>query len=136
MRFDIWHHLDCAPSGRVDVNIGPPTRKRRLTVDLTCTVAQKIHIHFAPKTDSGRPATFDGTPTVTVATGDGTFEQDADGLGLYVISPDAPGDTSYLVEADGDLGSGVVTVQLAINLHATSENATNFGATADPAEAK
>lgn len=106
-------------------------------LQIACTNDQKVTVVATPKTDGGRPAAIDGALRVTVQSGDGTFEQDpATPLQFKAVSGDAPGVTSYLVEADADLGAGVVLIQDIVELTVTGAQASNFGLAAGPVEPK
>ena len=100
-------------------------------LEVTCTTEQKVHVKLTPKTTTGRPAKLDGPAQFSVVDGSGTVEPDADGLGAFLISADEPGDTTYLVDGDADLGSGKVDVQDTILLHVSGAFAANLGLTAD-----
>ncbi len=99
-----------------------------------CSNEEKIPVTAAPVTASGAPAQIDGALTVTVQSGDGTVEQDAaTPLSFNAVSGAGPGDTVYLVEADADLGAGVVTLQDTFTLAVTSATAASFGLSAGAA---
>ncbi len=102
-----------------------------------CSNEEKVPVTAAPVTSAGRPAQIDGALTVTVQSGDGTVEQDAaTPLSFNAVSGDAPGDTVYLVEADADLGAGVVTLQDTFTLSVSGANAASFGLSAGAAMPK
>jgi hypothetical protein len=104
---------------------------------LACSTEQKVKVTAAPVTAGGRPARFDGALTVTVQSGDGTFTQDAaEPNSFFAVSGDAPGTTVYLIEADADLGAGVITLQDTVELEVAGVNAASFGLTAGAPEAK
>lgn len=108
-----------------------------MPLDLTCTNEQKIKITASPKTETGRPASLDGPLTARVISGTGiAMGVSGEPNSLYLISGDEPGDTSYVIEADADLGSGVVLIQDTVVLHVTGAMATNLGLAASPPEAK
>ncbi len=102
-------------------------------LEITITNEQQVNVTLHPVTDTGRPAQVDGAPTWTVQSGDATVTPAADGLSADLISSDTPGDTQILVEADADLGSGVITISDIITLHVSHANAANLGLVAgDP----
>jgi len=106
-------------------------------LDLSCTNEQKIKVTAVPKTATGRPAQIDGALTATVISGDGTAEQvPGDNFSVFLISADTPGDTTYLIEADADLGSGIVAVQDTATLHVAGALAANLGLVAGTPEPK
>jgi hypothetical protein len=72
-----------------------------------------------------------------VVSGDGTVEQDpSTPNAFFAVSGDAPGTTEYLVEADADLGEGVVTIQEAVELVVSGAQAVQFGLVAGTPVAK
>jgi hypothetical protein len=102
-----------------------------------CSNEEMIPVTAAPVTSSGAPAQIDGALTVTVQSGDGSVSQDAASpLTFNAVSGSAPGDTVYLVEADADLGAGVVTLQDTFTLTVTSATAASFGLSAGAAVPK
>lgn len=100
-------------------------------LDLNCTNEEKIHVMVSPKTSAGNPASLDGPVTVTVQAGTGAVQMVND-REFFVVSGTDPGDTSYLVEGDADLGAGVQSIQDVIVLHVAGALAANLGMTADP----
>jgi hypothetical protein len=119
------------PKGHFDISIGLVTRKENkpMAVAIKITNAQKVNVTLNPRTDSGKPAKLDGAPTWTVVDGESTVVVAADGLSADLISSDNPGDTTFLVDADADLGSGVEDLQETITLTVAGENAKNLGIT-------
>lgn len=108
-----------------------------MPLDLTITNEQKIAITVTPTTAAGKPATLDGPIRVTVQSGDSTVTQDAGTpASASLVSSDTPGDTTYLVEGDADLGAGVQLVQDLVVLHVAGALATNLGLSAGTAEPK
>jgi hypothetical protein len=83
-------------------------------------------VTFSPTTSAGQPASIEGSPTVSVLSGDGSTQDTGSDLPDFV-SGTAPGDTVFLVEADADLGAGVVTISDTVTLHVTGAQATNLG---------
>lgn len=109
-----------------------------MPLDLLITNEQKVHVKLAPKTAGGKDAALDGAPLWEVLSGSGTIVPDADGLGAFLVSPDAIDGvpTVYKVSADADLGSGVITLEDTINLTTNAANAANFGLVAEAPVAK
>ena len=114
---------------RFDVSIGRPTNKEKenTMVEVTITNEQKVNVVLNPKTDSGKPAKLDGAPVWSVVSGDSTVVVAADGLSADLVSSDTPGDTTFLIDGDADLGSGKEDVQETITLHVSGANAKNLG---------
>ena len=105
-----------------------------MPLDLTCNDTQKIKITVTPTTASGAAAQLDNPVNVTVTSGDATVET-VDDTNFYVVAG-APGNSTFLVEGDADLGDGVVLLQDTVSLIVISEMATSFGMTAGQPEAK
>lgn len=104
---------------------------------IACSNEEQVPVTASPLTQSGHPAQIDGALTVTVQSGDGTVLQDpATPLLFKAVSGDNPGDTTYLVSADADLGAGVTTITDLVTLTVTSATAASFGLVQGPAEPK
>jgi len=114
-----------------DLAFGQPQQKQtqRVMVETTITNEQKVNVTLSPKTDSGKPAKLDGVPVWSVVSGDSTVVAAADGMSADLVSSDTPGDTTFLVDGDADLGSGVEDIQETITLHVAGANAKNLGIT-------
>jgi len=98
-----------------------------MPVEVTITNEQQVNVKLNPKTDSGKPAKLDGVPVWSVVSGDSTVTVAADGMSADLVSSDTPGDTTYLIDGDADLGTGVEDVQETITLHVSGANAKNLG---------
>lgn len=105
-------------------------------LDISITNEQKVNVTLKPVTATGKPATLDGAPTWTVASGDSTIEIATDGMSAELISSDTPGETMFVVEADADLGSGVVTINDSIKLTVSGAMAVNLGLSVGTPEPK
>lgn len=105
---------------------------------VTCNNESKITVNCNPVTlPAGNPANVDGQLTITVQSGDGTFEYDpATPLQFKAVSGTLLGDTVYNVSGDADLGAGVRTISDLATLTVTSAEAGGFGFTAGPVEPK
>lgn len=117
---------------RFKYKIGPARAKGVSFMDITLTNEQKVQVTVTPVTATGKPAAVDGAPKWTVSTGDATLDIAADGLSAFLISSDTPGNSVVVVEADADLGSGVVSVSDSINLTVEGALAANLGLKAAP----
>ena len=104
-------------------------------LEVTITNEQKVLITASPQTAAGNPAPIDGVLNVTVISGD-SLAVPNDALSFYLVSSDTPGDTTFLVEADADLGEGAVLIQDTITLHVNGALAASFGLSAAAPEAK
>ncbi len=105
-------------------------------LDLTITNEQKVKVTVNPVTEAGTPVTLDGPIEVAVSSGDGTFDIQPDGVSVYFISGDLPGDTVFTISGDADLGAGVVNVSDVVNLHVEGAMAAALGLVADVPELK
>lgn len=117
----------------------PQTKQRTpMPVEITLTNEQKIKATLSPKTATGRPAQVDpnNKPSWSVISGDVVVEPSDDGLSATIISPDAPGDSQILVEADADLGDGVETISDMIKVSVVGARAANLGLTLGTPEPK
>jgi len=124
-------HEDSKPV-RFGYKVGLAQLKKRSNtmLDVTINNEQKVTVTLTPLSASGKPAKLDGVPTWTVQSGESTVVAASDGLSAELISSDNPGDTAILVDADADLGSGVIDLQDTIHLHVLGANAANLGLTA------
>ena len=108
-----------------------------MPLSIASTNEEQVPVTAAPVTASGRPAQVDGPLTVTVQSGTGTVLQNAaEPLVFRAVSGDEPGDTTYLVEADADLGAGTVTISDIVTYTVSGASASSFGLTAGAAEPK
>ena len=126
------------PKAHFDIAIGLPTKKetKPMAVAIKITNEQQVNVTLSPKTDTGKPAKLDGAPVWSVVDGDSKVVAAADGLSADLISSDTPGDTTFLVDADADLGSGVEDLQETITLTVAGANAKNLGITVGTPTAK
>lgn len=105
-------------------------------VEIKLTNEQKVKVSLTPVTATGKPATLDGVPKWTVQSGSAEVQVAPDGLSATLVSPDSPGDSEILVEADADLGEGVETISDVIKLSVEGARATNLGLTVSTPEPK
>lgn len=103
--------------------------------DVSSTNEQKVPFSINPTTLTGTPAQLDGPIVVTVVSGEGVVEM-VDDRNFFVVSGSNPGDTTYLVEGDADLGDGVEKIQDTIVYHVSGARAANLGMSAGPAVPK
>lgn len=126
------------PRVRLDFSIGLPSNKetQSTTMDIKLTNEQKVTVTLSPKTDTGKPAKLDGSPSWTVTSGNSTLVIAEDGMSADVISSDDPGDTEIIVKADADLGEGIEEISEILRVSVSSAGAKNLGITVGPPEAK
>ena len=135
---EVIHKLNIlirANSPRFAFEVGPVTIKQRRNamLEINITNEQQVNVTLHPVTATGRPAQVDGAPTWTIQSGNSTVNPATDGLSADLISAETPGDTEVLVEADADLGEGVVPISDIIRLHVAGAQAANLGLVAgDP----
>jgi hypothetical protein len=119
-------------------SVGRPFFKERsitMPLELRCTNEEKIPISVNPITAAGKPVELDGPIVVTVTSGDGTVES-IDDRSFYVVSGDALEPSTFLIEGDADLGTGIVTVSDAIILNVEGAFARSLGLSAGLAVVK
>lgn len=107
-----------------------------MPIEVSLTTEQQVRVRATPKTLTGRPAALDGPLTAMVVTGDGSVAPGADDLEVVLKSGDAPGDTTFLISGDADLGEGVVSVEDTVTLHVAGALAANLGLAASAPEDK
>ncbi len=123
----------------LDLKIGLPTKKNQTSLqsmDITLTNEQKVKVTLNPTTGGGRAAKIDGQPTWTVPSGGATLEVAEDGMSAFIISPDEPGTSVVLIEADADLGEGIETIQATLTIVVVGAKASNLGLTLGEPELK
>jgi len=132
------HIFGQKPKGHFDLSFGLPTKKEStpMPVAVKITNEQKVNVTLSPKTDTGKPAKLDGAPVWSVVSGDSTVVPAADGMSADLISSDTPGDTTFLIDADADLGEGKEDLQETITLTVAGANAKNLGVTVGTPVAK
>lgn len=126
----IDHWLGChRPLPHFVWHVGPTTLKKdaHMPLDLTMTDEQQVLVTAAPTTAAGHPAPVDGQVQFTVVTGDVTIAR-VDDLSANIVSG-TPGDAEVLVEADADLGAGIVTISDHLTVHVVGAQAANLGLT-------
>jgi len=126
-------------AARLNFGFGLPFNKKgqnHMPAEITLTNEQQVVATLKPVTATGKPAKLDGIPVWSVVSGAGTVTPAADGMSATLVTPDSPDDTTYLVDGDADLGSGVVDVQDTILVHTTGANAANLGLTLGAPTAK
>jgi hypothetical protein len=107
-----------------------------MALELTITNEQKILVTSTPVTATGRPAVMDGALSAEIVSGEATWVQGPTPNSIYLVSADNPGDTSFVVSADADLGEGVQLIQDTVLLKVAGALAANLGLVAGVAEAK
>jgi hypothetical protein len=90
------------------------------------TNEEKILVTVQPTTAAGNPAAIDGAVGFSITSGTCTIEP-VDALSAYVVSGPGPGDSAVLVQADADLGAGVVPIMDTLTVHVTSASAASLG---------
>jgi hypothetical protein len=130
--------LGCGETKKRMVRFGwavePPKLKGkiRMPLELTVTNEEQVKVHLAPVTAAGKPTKLDGKPAWTVVSGPAKVVPADDGLSADLVSDDTDlSDTTFMVDADADLGSGVEDIQDTILLHVSHANAKNLGLSAD-----
>lgn len=100
--------------------------------ELSCSNEEKIRVTISALTKGKKPAKFDGAPKLTVTSGDATVAaDDTDPNAFFLVSGDLPGDSTFLIDGDADLGDGVTDVQDTILLHVLGAQAAAVGVVAE-----
>jgi len=88
-----------------------------MPLDFVSNTDEMVPILVKPTTAGGRPAKLDGTPVLSITSGNATSraataEEIAATPGLvgFAISEDTEGSSEWKVEGDADLGEGVVPI--------------------------
>jgi hypothetical protein len=126
-----------APAGRLHWHIGPVLAKEalRMPQEVTLTREQQCRFHVTPLTAGGQPAPLDGPVQFSIA---GTCTLDPiDDTSVWVVAPAAGiGDSVLTVQADADLGAGVVPLMDSATIHVVDPMASSLGLEADAPELK
>jgi hypothetical protein len=99
-------------------------------MDVNLTTEQKARVTATPQTASERPASLDGplrASVVSDGTGGASVADGNSALEVVLIPGDTPGDVTFLVEGDADLGAGVTLIQDTVILHAAGAQAAALG---------
>lgn len=134
------HQKDSCP-GRFVWSVGPVTEKtknkteREQSMKVTINNLQKIKLTLKPANAAGQTAELDGKPTWEKTSGDAEIVVADDGLSAELISGN-PGDSTFLVTADADLGAGVENISDVIQLTVEGARAVNLGLTVGEPELK
>lgn len=101
-------------------------------VELTAKIGeQAVKLTIAPKTGSGAASSVEaGKTNFSIESGDGTIEQDPDGLSAIVRST-VVGDVSGKVGADADLGPGDAPIGDTFLIHFVAPLAEEIGLTGE-----
>src|SRR5436190_14471307 len=96
-------------------------------MEIKITNEQEVDVTLSPKTDTGRPAKLDGSPSWTVISGNSVVRVADNGLSAVLVSSDDPGDTEIMVKADADLGEAVEEISEGFELTVMGATAKNLG---------
>ncbi len=115
----------------LNFEIGPVRLKGHMAGTVAITTEQKVQVTLKPTTQAGQPAQLDpkSPPKWSVPTGDCKLEVADDGMSAWIISSDTPGQSQVLVDADADLGDGVVDVSDFLTVNVAGAMAANLGLT-------
>lgn len=97
--------------------------------ELTLSMEFEVVGFIDPMTPGGQPAPIDGEPVWTVTSGPGTIvDTDPPDPKKRWFGASAAGDVSFQVEADADLGEGVVNLVDTYLIHFSNPMAASLGA--------
>lgn len=98
-----------------------------MPIEVNLTNEEQIRVTANPTTAGGRPASLDGAVRASVISGEGTVLPGSNDREVVLASGDNPGDVTFLIEADADLGEGVQLIQDTVTLHVAGAMAQNLG---------
>ena len=107
--------------------VQPKEKVKPMPAEVSITNEQQVPVTLTPKTDTGKPAKLDGSPSWSVISGNSQVVVAENGLSADLVSSDDPGDTEILIKADADLGEGVEEISDTILLHVIGATAKNLG---------
>ena len=115
------------------LTVGTPELKPRternwtMPAEVTLNSEQRVKATIAPRTSKGKPSAVQaGTLVASVDNASATIEM-IDDSSFWVNGTEEDGDAIVTVEADADLGEGVVTIRDTITVHVADAPATNLG---------
>lgn len=120
------------PQGCLHWHIGPVITKgvTPMPQEITLSREQQVRLYIAPTTLAGNPAPMDG-PARWTADGICTLTP-IDDQSVWCVTPSTGvGDTVVNVEADADMGAGVVLLRDSALIHTTDPMAAQLGLGAD-----
>lgn len=113
-------------------------------IEVKSTTEEKVHMHLAPQTSAGKPATIDGKINYEVTEGDATVVEEGtakdgsaiDNANPMFVSGDTAVESKIVATADADLGEGVETIVQEFSYVASLPKAKSFNVIQDAPEAK
>lgn len=117
---------NCRRLAYFDFAISVCQKQQKHYMQIRLTNEQKVQVTLEPKTDAGKPVTVEN-PVWSVVSGDATLDPSPDGLSCWIISPETPGQSQILIEADADLGAGVEVVSATIDVDVAGAKAAVLG---------
>jgi hypothetical protein len=106
----------------------PKEKGEGIMFEAGCTTEEKVLVTISPVTEAGAPVTPVNGITISVTSGDGSFEI-VDNTSFYLVSGSLVGDTQYAISAEFDPDGDGTTESLAdsIVLHVGQPKVTGFG---------
>lgn len=106
-----------------------------MPLEITMTTEQKVLLTAKPMTAGKKPATVDGPVSFAVQSGECLIEP-VDDMSAFIVSGNAPGDSTVLVSADADIGAGTEEIMDTVLVHVGHANAASLGLEAGTPEQK
>ena len=107
--------------------VGQKHERKKQMLNVKLTNEQKVSVTLTPVTETGQPAKLDGAPRWSVVSGESRVKPSEDGLSAVIVSSNTPGDSEILIEADADLGDGVVAISDVIKVTVEGAQAKSLG---------
>jgi len=98
-----------------------------MSLHVQLTTEQQYRVVASPTTASGNPASLDGPLRAIVTSGEGDVLPGNTDLEVILRTSDNPGPATFLIEADADLGEGVVLIQDTVTFDVQGAMASNLG---------
>jgi hypothetical protein len=123
------------PAPTLRWHVGPVRRKEvAVPIEVSLSNEEKVRLTVTPMTPGGQPATIDG-PAQWSVTGTCTLEA-IDDVSTWVVSGADIGDSVVTVQADADLGAGIVHIADTATVHVENPMASSLGLAAGEPELK
>ena len=103
--------------------------------EFTVNPTQQVRLRANPKLDDGSPSSIDPANPLhgDLLSGNGVSAAGADN-GECIVAANEPGDITFSVKGDADMGAGVTEIEEIVVLHCSPVSATNLdlGGTVEP----
>jgi hypothetical protein len=118
------------PHGTLRWHVGPMlTQGDAMPIEVSLTTEQQVRLSITPTTPAGAPAPIDGPATWTLQGSGAVVPIDQTSCWYKAAAP--VGDAVVTVQADADMGAGVVTLADTATMHVQTPMATQLGMAAE-----